>query len=243
MLTQQQWFDRLVSWYPAWYVKQGGVFEAHLWATAGVLRASVEDATSEQAKTFIDFAEDDVLDTHGAERSIIRRTDETDEDLRVRVKNFALSVTQEDLQAAVNTLLLGSTQAQFFDRMTYGPFLDSDDIFGDNGDLFMMSQERLYNWFYIYIPPLVSTVLASDLTIPEGETKSYVALRVPAGVTLTINGTMNFVKFEVEGTVVVGPNGIYNNNTAEDFYATITAQVKAVKAFGVQFEIWSEAFE
>lgn len=243
-VSQAEWYDRLVSWYPSWQVIPGGVFAAQLQGLAKMLEAVGEDVEEEFLKTFIDTATADVLDTHGDERSVFRRTSETDATLRIRIKNFALSVTQSDLVAGVNALLPLTTPAQFYDRMTYGQFVESDELFADNEDWFLLSQKRLYNWFYVYIPLLDPVdVLTTDTTIGVGETAVYSYLHVPAGIILTVNGTLTYTKLLLEGTILYGPSSAEATVAPTNLYQQIVDQIYAVKTFGVEFEIWSEAFD
>lgn len=97
-MTQEQWFERLRSWVPSWFLEQDIVVRAHLWALAGLIQQNEANAIDYFDATFIGRAEGRFLDHLGLERNRARKTNETDVQYRPRIRTLSGQADKPSIQ-------------------------------------------------------------------------------------------------------------------------------------------------
>ncbi len=106
-LTQAQWYARLRTWVPSWFLMRESKNVAILQAFAKVMADRGDENDQLIAKTFLATAELAWLDTHGHERTVERLVDETDDlyVLRIRSGNMLSRTNRVAIQSVVDGLL------------------------------------------------------------------------------------------------------------------------------------------
>lgn len=105
-LSQQQWFDKLKTFYPKEFFQSEASQIAHLNGMAAVFATIQADNEAHQQETFIGSAKNSFLDSHGEERSISRIYAEFDNQYRVRVQHLRNQSNIPDIKALVDLLLM-----------------------------------------------------------------------------------------------------------------------------------------
>jgi hypothetical protein len=107
--TEQEWYERIVSFIPSWYFEDKEAQEAHARGLAAIMVAIDEDIRDQVNQTFISLSTGDNLNEHGRERSVTRLPGEFDAQYRKRVRNIKNESNRPDIQAAVNNILMVGT--------------------------------------------------------------------------------------------------------------------------------------
>jgi hypothetical protein len=107
--TEQEWYERIVSFIPSWYFEDKEAQEAHARGLAAIMVAIDEDIRDQVNQTFISLSTGDNLNEHGRERSVTRLPGEFDAQYRERVRNIKNESNRPDIQAAVNNILMVGT--------------------------------------------------------------------------------------------------------------------------------------
>lgn len=110
-MTQEQWFERLKTWVPSWFLAEEQRNVAILQALAKVLADRNTEARDLVDLTFIGEATNEWLDTHGDERTVPREEDEFDPPYRVRIRtqNLVSKVNRPALKEIVDALVIRGT--------------------------------------------------------------------------------------------------------------------------------------
>jgi hypothetical protein len=105
-LTQDQWYEKMKSWVPAWWFEQEKYNVAVFKAIAEVMSQVESDLEAHQGETFIAQAAGQFLDAHGDERSVERDSGELDALYSGRVRNMVSVANAPAIKSLVDALLL-----------------------------------------------------------------------------------------------------------------------------------------
>lgn len=148
-LSQAQWFAKLKSWVPTWFVQESsGYAVAHMKALAKVLSQMQTDSEDETSQTFLLEATGSYLDLHGSERGVIRYSGETDDAYRERIR-YLLNTTSYSSLLAVLTAALNNGTPRIIENRNYGFFDDA--LFFDSGEIWL-DKTKWWNWLTVLIP-------------------------------------------------------------------------------------------
>ncbi len=106
MLTQEEWYQKLRGFLPAWFFEEEGYQNAHLYAFALLLQTMEEDLGAHFDETFILEAVEAFLDAHGEERGVIRAPGEFDDQYDIEVQNLTNHSNLPDIKIIVDKLLM-----------------------------------------------------------------------------------------------------------------------------------------
>lgn len=157
-LTQQQWYDKLKTFVPAWMFSTGDDVNDAMWGgLAEVFRCVELELENHIKETYICQAEGGYLDEHGAERNLVRGTaggGELDAAFAQRIKNLVNSTNCPFLQAGIDNILKVGT-SKVIDNYQIQSFYDREHFYS-RGDIVT---EFLYNFFTVFINPQVQAGL------------------------------------------------------------------------------------
>lgn len=110
-LTQEQWYQKIKKFVPSWWFEReslsGGALSPALFrAMAALFQQIQQDTDDAQAATFITGATSPILDLLGDERSRARLSLELDPAYRTRIQRITSQTDLDDIQTAVDALLL-----------------------------------------------------------------------------------------------------------------------------------------
>jgi len=108
-LTQEQWFEQIKGAIPSWVFQKEKSAYATFMALAKVCESLQYRMQDHLDDTFITSATSTVLNTHGAERTIPRLTEELDPSYRVRVRNLFNQSNPQALADFINGILVAGT--------------------------------------------------------------------------------------------------------------------------------------
>lgn len=146
MATQEQWFNKLRSFVPAWFFELEDNNVAIFQGIAKLLEAIDGVADDHQAQTFILQSEQAFTDEHGFERNLTRLTNEIDLLFAERIRNISNTTACQTLQEVVDALLpVGS--AVIVEDFNSDVFV-SREQFLNRGEILI---EDLYNGFSIVV--------------------------------------------------------------------------------------------
>lgn len=148
-VTQEQWFERLVSWTPAWFFETSNYNRAVFKATAKILYSAQQQIPEAVANVFISEAQTFWLDLLGYEFNVPRLTGEADEDYAPRIALQYNPTVFENIFNRVKAAL-NNGDPVIYRNYEYG-FAD-DDLFADDTYSFWISGLKRHNWFTILIP-------------------------------------------------------------------------------------------
>ena len=146
MATQEQWYNKLRSFVPAWFFELEDNNVAIFQGIAKILEAVDTAASQHQEQTFILQSENGYTDEHGFERNLTRLTNEIDLLFAERIRNISNITSCATLQEVINALLDVGTAVivEDFDSNTFF----SREQFFNRGDLLL---EDIYNTFSIVV--------------------------------------------------------------------------------------------
>lgn len=107
-LTQQQWYEKIVSWVPSWWWKQKDAIvygPAVFWGFAKIFSQIDTSLDEHFAETFILQAAGNFLDEHGDERTTPRLTDEEDGPYALRIQRILSTTDKTSIKEIVDALL------------------------------------------------------------------------------------------------------------------------------------------
>lgn len=107
--TKEQWLEKLKSWVPGWFFESPHYQEALFESLAEILAAKQADSEDLTKQTFITQAHDGFLDLHGSERSVTRKSGESDSFYSYRIRNVRSASDTQSLQALVAQLLINGS--------------------------------------------------------------------------------------------------------------------------------------
>lgn len=227
--TQEQWFHKIASFLPAWYLDKAPAavradtstpeMQALLMGLAKVAVTLETEIYAQFAQTYIDHAVAEVLDLHASERRVERLTGESDVSLRPRIKAFGETYNSMSLENAL-AIILDSTYTEYalVELEADGPWMGTDDIFLP---YWGTGLTKIYNRGLVEIFPK-KVVIDADTTIAVGDELQAPWLIVAEGVTLTVEGTLS-------ATFVRGPGTVVNSGGTVQTYADYDAYVTANK--------------
>lgn len=155
-LTHQQWFEKLRSWVPTWFLdREPGampVIEGVFWALAKVAMEVEADMLAVKASTYITQASGGVIDAHGDERGVARLSGEIDSAFAARVSTFGagstLAATRDAINSALNGFGVSCSLHEGYDNNSF-----ADEMFvSTSGQSFIFEEHREFNFFFVHIP-------------------------------------------------------------------------------------------
>lgn len=148
-LTQAEWFDKLKSWVPTWFVNENQKNIAMLNAIAKVMQKRQVESEEMVANTYITSAADGFLDMHGNERLIPRKDTETDPKYATRIRYIDNSSSYDTILTILKASL-GSDEIVLIENWNFG-FADLD-LFADADDAIYLSKYKATNYLSIVVP-------------------------------------------------------------------------------------------
>lgn len=153
VLTKQQWYDKIKRFVPAWYFQDELNQKAHFMGLAKLMETLQQDVSDHFDETMIETADGEFLDEHGSERSITRKTAESDTDYRPRIRIFLNTVAYTNLKALIDDLIEAGNPCTLIENWNYGFADDTEsDYFYDDPDAVWIEQKKSYNWLTFLIP-------------------------------------------------------------------------------------------
>jgi hypothetical protein len=123
VLTQQQWFDKLRSFMPAWFCNEDTPYvNAYVWGMAKVFSDAHQRAADHHAETFLSSSDGTALDAHGFERSVFRLPEERDQEYRERVRSFLNTSNLAAIKQLIDRVLANGECEIREDRFSYNFF-------------------------------------------------------------------------------------------------------------------------
>lgn len=145
-LTQQQWYEKIKTWVPSWFISSQQYNAAVFQAMAKLLASADSEMRAQLDETFITRAAEFALDQHGYERGILRYPDESDNDYSERIRNLANVLTPNSVEILTNIFLLVGT-CTLIEHEIEGFFFDQDEFFNRK----VICSDIHYNTFTILI--------------------------------------------------------------------------------------------
>ena len=146
-LTQEQWLAELKAMVPSWYKQREAKADAMLQAIAHIAYQLQVKVDAHVANTFLNQAAGTVLNTHGAERSITRLSEELDQSYSVRVRNLFNQSNVPSLLAMVEDILIAG-RARIQEDFDSVPFT-SREYFCNRAAVFL--EDPVHNTFSIIL--------------------------------------------------------------------------------------------
>jgi hypothetical protein len=201
-LTQAQWYSKITTFIPGLLLNvSDGVQAAFLQALAKLVEAAQADAEYFVDQTFIDDAEDNFLDLHGAEREVVRSEGEIDHpNYGDRIRYITSSTAYSSLFSLVQAILNNGTPI-LFENCNAGV----DDFYAGDEGAYLRSKRKIYNRFSVIIPGqevLDDTDIKDSLVSTLSKSKA-------AGVFFDISyrGKLVGIELEDEDNLILQENG------------------------------------
>lgn len=146
-LTQAEWYAELKAMVPSWYTQKEEKADAMLQAIAHIAYHLQVKVDAHVSNTFLAEAAGTVLNTHGAERTITRLSEELDQSYSVRVRNLFNQSNVPSLLAMVEDIIVAG-KARIQEDFDSTPF-SSRQYFCNRAAVFL--DEPIHNTFSIIL--------------------------------------------------------------------------------------------
>jgi hypothetical protein len=146
-LTQDQWYEKLKGFVPAWWFTQAKYAPAVFQGIAAMFAALQVDADDQFAATFLEQSGAPVLDVMGSERSVTRLTSETNASYAARIQRITSHTDLPAIKAAIDALLVNGT-CTIAESPLDNPYIHRNAYCGRDNYLTEMRQ----NFFWILLP-------------------------------------------------------------------------------------------
>lgn len=147
-----RWRDKLRASVPGWFHSdKDGNASRFLNSLAELFSSLEKNITGSISQLFIDKAEGEFLDQHAKERGLVRFENETDVQLRSRIKNLSANNDCETLRAAAEQL---AGEAEIYENNNFGFYVGSF-----AGDDTVIQDDNVANSFAVVVPDKGATVL------------------------------------------------------------------------------------